>query len=231
MFNEIKEIAFKANLELVKANLVVLTWGNASCIDRNAGIVAIKPSGVSYNMMHPSDIVIVDLDGKIVEGALRPSSDLSTHLELYRRWPAIGSVVHTHSTHAVIFAQAKRFIPCLGTTHADVFYGSIPITRQLTRAEIDSNYEYSTGKVIIECFEKLSISPLEIPSVLVASHGPFSWGEKPTDAVKNAITLEEVAKMALGTFQLENMITPVEQFILDKHYYRKHGEHSYYGQD
>jgi len=228
MLDELKAEVCKANLELVKANLVILTWGNVSSIDREQNLVVIKPSGVAYQTMSPADMVVVDLQGNVVAGDLRPSSDLKTHLELYRAWPEIGSVVHTHSSYATIFAQASQNIPCLGTTHADYFYGDVPVTRTLTAKEVTDDYETNTGKVIVERFAQLD--PMAVTAVLVANHAPFTWGKDSDEAVKNAIILEEVAKMALGTIQLSEQKIRVPQYILDKHYYRKHGANAYYGQ-
>ncbi len=228
MLDELKAEVCKANLELVTANLVILTWGNVSSIDREQNLVVIKPSGVAYQTMSPADMVVVDLQGNVVAGDLRPSSDLKTHLELYRAWPEIGSVVHTHSSYATIFAQASQNIPCLGTTHADYFYGDVPVTRTLTAKEVTDDYETNTGKVIVERFAQLD--PMAVTAVLVANHAPFTWGKDSDEAVKNAIILEEVAKMALGTIQLSEQKIRVPQYILDKHYYRKHGANAYYGQ-
>lgn len=230
VLENLKNEIYEANLALVEAKLVTLTWGNVSCIDRKYGIVVIKPSGVAYQTMRPSDMVVVDPDGNIIDGALIPSSDLKTHLEIYRAWPAVNSVVHTHSTHATMFAQACRTIPCLGTTHADHFYGDIPITRPLTQEEVNEDYEKNTGKAIIGLFAEAKLDPLAMPGILVVNHAPFTWGKNPKAAVKNAIILEEAAKMALGTIQLNPQITEIPKHILDKHYYRKHGANAYYGQ-
>jgi len=223
----LKQNVFEANLDLKKYGLVTFTWGNVSEIDRKDGIVIIKPSGVSYDKMTVDDMVVVDLDGNILEGNLKPSSDLATHLELYKAFSNIGAVVHTHSTNATSFAQAGRGIPAFGTTHADYFYGEIPVTRVMTNDEIAIEYEKNTGKVIIERFK--DINPIEMPSVLVNNHGPFSWGKDANDAVHNAVVLEEVSKMAINTIALGNN-APIKQEILDKHYLRKHGENAYYGQ-
>jgi len=224
---DLKQKVFEANLDLPKYGLVTFTWGNVSEIDRERGLVVIKPSGVSYEKMTVDDMVVVDLEGNVVEGKLKPSSDLATHLELYKAFPSIGGVVHTHSTNATSFAQAGRGIPAFGTTHADYFYGEIPVTRVMTDDEIATDYEKNTGKVIIERFK--GINPVKIPSVLVNNHGPFSWGIDANDAVHNAVVLEEVAKMAINTIILGNK-TPIKQVILDKHYLRKHGKDAYYGQ-
>ena len=230
MLEELKEKVFKANLDLVKNNLVVLTWGNVSGIDREKGLVVIKPSGVSYDDMKASDMVVVDLDGNVVEGNLRPSSDTITHIELYKKYESLGGIVHTHSTFATSWAQAKRDIPSYGTTHADTFYGPVPCTRKLSNEEIKTEYERNTGFVIIETLENRNIEILSVPGIIVGSHGPFSWGETPDKAVSNAVVLEEVAKMALITESLNRDITPIEKELQDKHYFRKHGENAYYGQ-
>ena len=230
MLEELKEKVFKANIDLVKNNLVVLTWGNVSGIDREKGLVVIKPSGVSYDDMKASDMVVVDLDGNVVEGNLRPSSDTITHIELYKKYESLGGIVHTHSTFATSWAQAKRDIPSYGTTHADTFYGSVPCTRKLSNEEIKTEYERNTGFVIIETLENRNIEILSVPGIIVGSHGPFSWGETPDKAVSNAVVLEEVAKMALITESLNKDITPIEKELQDKHYFRKHGENAYYGQ-
>jgi len=227
MLEKLKKSVCNANLELVNQGLVILNWGNASGIDRKKGLIVIKPSGADYNSLKPSDMVVVDLKGKIIEGKLRPSSDTPTHLELYNHFKDIGGVVHTHSEWAVSWAQAGLNIPALGTTHADHFYGDIPCTRKLTKKEIESNYEVETGKVIVETFRK--ISPIDMPGVLVNCHGPFAWGSSPEDAVKNAVILEEVAKMAFRTLKLKDVST-IDQWLLDKHFLRKHGKKAYYGQ-
>lgn len=228
MLEELKERVFKENLELVKNGLVVLTWGNVSGIDREKGLIVIKPSGVSYDNMKAEDMVVVDLDGKVVEGKYRPSSDTPTHIYLYKKFKEIGGVVHTHSSFAVAFAQAGRSIPAYGTTHADVFYGDVPCARSLTKEEIEDAYELNTGKVIAETFENKD--PIAVPSVLVKNHGPFSWGKSPEDAVHNAVTLEEVAKMAFITETIGGKVKRVDKYLLDKHYNRKHGKNAYYGQ-
>lgn len=228
MLEELKEIVCAQNLALVKSGLVVLTWGNVSGIDREKGLVVIKPSGVRYDNMKPEDMTVVDLDGNVVEGKYRPSSDTPTHLYLYKAFAGVGGIVHTHSTHAVAWAQADRAIPPYGTTHADAFYGGVPVTRQLTQAEIESAYERNTGVVIAETFA--SLDPLAIPAVLVAHHGPFTWGPTPQKAVENAITLEEVARMAVLTERITPSPKPVDKYLLDKHYFRKHGANAYYGQ-
>ena len=210
----------------------MLTWGNASGIDRDSGIVAIKPSGVSYEKLRPEDLVLLSLDsGEVVEGELNPSSDTATHLVLYRSFPRIGGVVHTHSTCATSWAQASTPIPCYGTTHADHFYGEIPVTRELTPREIEEAYEEHTGRVIVECFEALGTDPLHLPGVLLPYHGPFTWGRTPAEAATNAIVLEEVARMALQTRTIAPRTSPAPREIVDKHFLRKHGPEAYYGQD
>jgi L-ribulose-5-phosphate 4-epimerase len=230
--DSLKEAVYQANLDIVEAGLVELTWGNASAVDRAAGVLAIKPSGVDYGAMAPEDIPVVSVEtGEVVEGALKPSSDTPTHRALYRQFPSLGGVVHTHSTHAVSWAQAEQSIPCLGTTHADHFYGPIPVTRRMTDAEIRRDYEHNTGAVIVECFRENSLDPAEIPGVLVAGHGPFAWGEDVEEAVETAIVLESVAKKALDTRQLNPDAEPIAQTLLDKHYLRKHGDEAYYGQE
>ena len=227
MLELLKEKVFQANIELVKLDLVVFTWGNASAIDRDKGLVVIKPSGVSYDDMKASDMVVVDLNGNVVEGNLKPSSDTPTHLVLYNAFENIGGVVHTHSSWATSWAQAGKSIPALGTTHADYFYGPIPCTRKLTNEEVEKGYEIETGNVIVETFEELD--PDAIPGVIINNHGPFSWGTDAKNAVHNAKVLEEVAKMAYHSLQL-NPDAEIDQHLLDKHYNRKHGKDAYYGQ-
>jgi L-ribulose-5-phosphate 4-epimerase len=227
MLNDLKHKVFLANLELVKRNLVIYTWGNVSAVDRDENLIVIKPSGVSYENMTPFDMVIVDFDGKVVEGQLKPSSDTMTHIELYKAFGEIGAIVHTHSTHAVAWAQACRPIPAYGTTHADHFYGTIPCTRILTQQEVESAYEKETGKVIVETFK--GIDPVHMPGILVGNHGPFAWGETPDKAVYNAVVLEEVARMAWISEQLGVQV-PIPDYVLDKHFNRKHGKNAYYGQ-
>lgn len=227
MLKKLKKTVCRANLDLVKHGLVTFTWGNVSAIDREKGLVVIKPSGVSYKNMTPEDMVMVDLDGNVVEGNYKPSSDTATHIILYKTFPDIGGVVHTHSEWATIWAQAGQQIPALGTTHADYFYGNIPCTRKLTNAEINSAYEEETGNVIVETFQDKD--PNAIPSVLVNNHGPFSWGKDAQDAVHNAVVLETVAKMAYYTLKIKN-VSSIDQELLDKHYLRKHGDDAYYGQ-
>ncbi len=228
MYDDLRKQVLEANLALVRHGLVVMTWGNASAIDRDRGVVAIKPSGVPYEKMTWQDIVVVDLDGRTVEGRYRPSSDLPTHLGLYVAWSAIGGVVHTHSAHATMFAQACQPIPCLGTTHADHFHGAVPVTRVLTEREVVDDYEANTGEVIIERFAELD--PLHVPAVLVGTHGPFTWGPQVVEAVHNAVALEQVAKMALGTMQINRDVQSIPEHILAKHFSRKHGPKAYYGQ-
>ncbi len=228
MLEELKKRVCEENLKLVRHGLVVLTWGNVSGIDREKGLVVIKPSGVSYDHMAPEDMVVLDLSGKVVEGKYRPSSDTPTHLYLYKQFPEVGGIVHTHSTHAVAWAQAGQAIPAFGTTHADAFYGDVPCARALTKAEIEGEYELNTGKVIAETFSKLDYAA--IPAVLVKNHGPFTWGPTPEKAVENAVTLEEVAKMALLTRTINPATPRVDQYLMDKHYFRKHGKNAYYGQ-
>ncbi|KQL52851.1 ribulose phosphate epimerase [Heyndrickxia shackletonii] len=230
MLEHLKKEVLEANLMLPKHGLVTFTWGNVSGIDREQGLVVIKPSGVKYEELQLEDLVVVDLDGQIIEGSLRPSSDTPTHLVLYREFPNIGGIVHTHSPWATSWAQAGLPIPALGTTHADYYYGEIPCTRGLTKEEIQKAYELETGKVIIEAFETGGMEPLSMPGVLVSGHAPFCWGKNASEAVHNAVVLEEVAKMAIHTVQLNPQVTPIDQFLLNKHYLRKHGENAYYGQ-
>jgi L-ribulose-5-phosphate 4-epimerase len=227
MLDKLKNEVFKANLDLVGNGLVIHTWGNVSGRDPESGMIVIKPSGVSYKSMKPDDMVVIDPDGKVVEGKFKPSTDAPTHLLLYRTWNNIGGIVHTHSSFATSWAQAGRAIPPFGTTHADHFYGEVPCTRSLTDDEIAGDYEINTGNIIIERME--GIDPLSIPSVLVNSHGPFCWGADADDAVYNAISLEEIAKMAFYTILLGHS-EPVKSSLLDKHFKRKHGSGAYYGQ-
>ena len=226
----LKEAVLEANLALPQHGLVTFTWGNVSGIDRNTGLVVIKPSGVPYERLTVEDMVVVDLEGNVVEGELRPSSDTPTHLALYRSLPEIGGVVHTHSPWATSWAQAKRAIPAFGTTHADYFYGEIPCTRELTDEEIETAYELETGHVILETLDELMLEAVAVPGVLVANHAPFCWGKDAGEAVHNAVVLEEVAKMGLHALNLNPSLTPIKQSILDKHYLRKHGANAYYGQ-
>ncbi|XNS10749.1 L-ribulose-5-phosphate 4-epimerase [Serratia marcescens] len=228
--NELKRQVLAANLNLPAYGLVTFTWGNVSAIDRQSGLVVIKPSGIAYEAMTLEDLVVVDLEGKVREGHRKPSSDTATHLALYRAFADIGGVVHTHSRNATIWAQAGQPIPALGTTHADYFYGDIPCTRPMSEAEIAGDYEGETGKVIIETFNQAGRDPQQVPGVLVYSHGPFAWGKDAADAVHNAVVLEEVAIMAMATRQLAPAIAPMQPELLDKHFLRKHGKHAYYGQ-
>lgn len=230
MLESLKEEVLQANLDLPRHGLVVFTWGNVSGIDREKGLVVIKPSGVPYEKLTADQLVVIDLEGNMVEGKLRPSSDTPTHIELYKAFPQIGGIVHTHSPWATAWAQAGRPIPALGTTHADYFYGEIPCARPLTKDEIERAYEKETGTVIIETFKEKNIDPVAIPGVLVNQHAPFAWGKNADNAVHNAVVVEEVAKMALHTLQLNPNVAPVEQHLLDKHYLRKHGKNAYYGQ-
>jgi L-ribulose-5-phosphate 4-epimerase len=227
MLEKLKEQVLHANLDLVKHGLVIFTWGNVSAIDREKGLVVIKPSGVSYEKMKASDMVVVNLKGEIIEGNFKPSSDTATHLVLYQNFQNIGGVVHTHSEWATSWAQAGKGIPAIGTTHADYFYGEIPCTRKMTTAEIKGEYELETGNVIVERFAGLN--PDQIPGVLVNNHGPFSWGKDANDAVHNAVVMEEVAKMTFRSLIL-NQETTMDQALLDKHFLRKHGKDAYYGQ-
>jgi L-ribulose-5-phosphate 4-epimerase len=230
MLEKLKKEVLEANLQLPKHGLVTFTWGNVSGINRDYGLVVIKPSGVPYEELTLEDMVVVDLEGNIIEGTKRPSSDTPTHLALYRSFEHVGGIVHTHSPWATAWAQAGRSIPALGTTHADYYYGEIPCTRILTKEEVTRAYELETGNVIIETFETGGIDPLAMPGVLVSNHAPFCWGKDANQAVHNAVVLEEVAKMALHTFQLNPQIEHIDQFLLDKHYLRKHGVNAYYGQ-
>ena len=230
MLEELKEIVCAANLELAARGVVIYTWGNVSGIDREKGIMVIKPSGVDYDGMKPEDMVAVDLvTGEVAEGKWKPSSDTKTHLELYRQFPELGGITHTHSVNAVAFAQAGIDIPALGTTHADYFYGPVPCTRELTQAEVESDYELSTGKVIAETLKSRGISPLAVPGIVVKNHGPFTWGKDPAASVYHAVVLDTVAEMTLKTLLL-NPQASMQQYILDKHYLRKHGPNAYYGQ-
>lgn len=230
MLEELKEKVCAANLDLVKKGVVIYTWGNVSGISEDRKYVVIKPSGVDYATMQPQDMVVVDLQtGDAAEGRWKPSSDTATHLELYRKYKNIGGVVHTHSCNAVAFAQAAKPIPALGTTHADTFYGNIPCTRRLTEKEVEKDYEKNTGKVITETVERGGYDPLSIPGILVCNHGPFAWGKDCFEAVHNAVVLEKTAEMALKTLLL-NPSANLDKYVLDKHYFRKHGANAYYGQ-
>ena len=219
---------WQANMDLQRHNLVTFTWGNVSGIDRESGLVVIKPSGVEYSELSAENMVVVDLQGEIIEGNLKPSSDTATHLELYRQFPSIGGIVHTHSSYATSWAQAGAAIPAFGTTHADYFYGHIPCARALTQQEIQSDYELNTGKVIVETIG--ATDPMAIPGILVREHAPFTWGTDPHNAVHNAVVVEEVAKMAFRTLSINPSTLPIPQTLLDKHYLRKHGKDAYYGQ-
>lgn len=230
MLEDLKQKVLEANLLLPKYGLVVFTWGNVSGIDREKGLVVIKPSGVDYDIMKAEDMVVTDLDGNVVEGKLKPSSDLATHLEFYKHFKDIGGVVHTHSVNAVAWAQAGKDIPALGTTHGDYFYGQIPCTRLMTEDEIKDSYELNTGKVVVEEFENRKIDPNQMPGVLVHSHGPFTWGKDPFDAVHNSVVLDTLAKMALKTITINGDVDSMQRELLDKHFLRKHGPGAYYGQ-
>lgn len=219
---------WQANMDLQRHNLVTFTWGNVSGIDRESGLVVIKPSGVEYSELSAENMVVVDLQGEIIEGNLKPSSDTATHLELYRQFPSIGGIVHTHSSYATSWAQAGAAIPAFGTTHADYFYGHIPCARALTQQEIENDYELNTGKVIVETIGETD--PMAIPGILVREHAPFTWGTDPHNAVHNAVVVEEVAKMAFRTLSINPSTLPIPQTLLDKHYLRKHGKDAYYGQ-
>ena len=230
MLNALKTKVCAANLRLRDCGLVILTWGNVSAITPDRQHVIIKPSGVSYDEMRAEDMVVTDMDGNVVEGSLRPSSDLQTHLELYRRFTSIGGIVHTHSSQATALAQAEGDLPCYGTTHADYFYGAVPCTRPLTEAEVIADYELNTGRVIAETFETRGLDTDATPAVLVCKHGPFTWGADADKAVENALVLEEVAKMAILSHSACQELKPAPQYLLDKHYLRKHGAGAYYGQ-
>ncbi len=230
MLEQLKEKVLKANLDLVKNKLVLFTWGNVSQIDRASGLVVIKPSGVSYYDMTADDLVVVDLNGKVVEGKLRPSSDTPTHIEFYKAFPDVGGVTHTHSAYATAWAQAGRAIPFYGTTHADYFYGDIPCARSLTQAEIEGEYEKNTGLAIVEKFAADGLKPLEVPGVLIKSHGVFAFGKDADGSVYNATVIEEVAKMAYLTESINPNVQRADRFMMEKHYQRKHGKNAYYGQ-
>lgn len=230
MLEALKKEVWEANLKLVEYKLVVLTWGNVSAISDDGSYVVIKPSGVDYATMTPEQMVVTDLDGNIVEGSLRPSSDLPTHLALYRSFDRVRSVVHTHSRYATALAQMEQELPCYGTTHADHFYGNVPCTRPLTREETEEAYERNTGEVIVETFRTRGLDPMASPAVLVCKHGPFAWGESTKKAVENALVLDETAHIALLALQSAPDLRPASQYLQDKHYFRKHGANSYYGQ-
>jgi len=228
MYKKLKEAVCDANIELQRQRLIIYSWGNVSGIDREKGVVAIKPSGVKYDELTPKQIVVLDLDGKIIEGDMNPSSDTPTHLELYRKFKEVGGVCHTHSTYATIWAQACMDIPCFGTTAADYFYGEIPVTDVMDEKAIKNDYELNTGKAIVKRFKDMD--PMQMPAVLVANHGPFTWGKDADGAVESAVILEQVAMMALGTVTINPNPNPISNILLDKHYLRKHGKNAYYGQ-
>jgi L-ribulose-5-phosphate 4-epimerase len=231
MLNTLKQQVLDANLALPRHHLVTLTWGNVSAVDREHGVLVIKPSGVDYSVMTPADMVVVSLEtGEVIEGNKKPSSDTPTHRLLYQAFPSIGGIVHTHSRHATIWAQAGQAIPATGTTHADYFYGAIPCTRKMSEQEINGEYEWETGRVIVETFRQQHLDAQQMPGVLVHSHGPFTWGKNAEEAVHNAIVLEEVAYMGIFCRQLEPKLPDMQQTLLDKHYLRKHGAKAYYGQ-
>ena len=231
MLEELRQRVYEANMLLPKYNLVTFTWGNVSEIDPETGIFAIKPSGVDYDKLTPDDMVLMDLEGNKVEGRYNPSSDTPTHLELYKAFPEIGGIVHTHSSYATSWAQAGRSIPCYGTTHADYIYGEVPCLRCLTEEEIDEAYEQNIGLLIVDEFRKMNKEVMAVPAVLCKNHGPFAWGKNGVDAVHNAVVLEEVAKMAYRAEVINPRIQPAPQELQDKHYYRKHGANAYYGQN
>lgn len=230
MLEELKKLVYEANLELPRYGLVTFTWGNVSAIDRESSLFVIKPSGVAYDNLKPEDMVVIDLEGETVEGNYRPSSDTATHLELYRAFPEIGGIVHTHSTYATAWAQAGRDIPCYGTTHADYIYGEVPCVRCLTAEEIADDYERNTGRLIAGEFVRLGKDPKAVPAVLCKNHGPFTWGKDAAEAVHNAVVLEEIAKMAYLCETINPQVKPAPRELQDKHYNRKHGENAYYGQ-
>ena len=230
MLKKLKHAVYEANMELPHRGLVTYTWGNVSGIDRERGLVVIKPSGVSYDELTPDELVVLDLDGKVVDGKLNPSSDTKTHLELYKAFPEIGGIVHTHSPYAVGWAQAGRDIPAYGTTHADYFYGPVPCCRSLTEQEVEEDYERNTGLVIVETFRQRELDPVHVPGAICRNHGPFTWGKDAAQAVYHAVVLEEVAKMAVYTTQIAPDAQPAPQYVLDKHFLRKHGPNAYYGQ-
>ena len=230
MLKKLKHAVYEANMELPRRGLVTYTWGNVSGIDRERGLVVIKPSGVSYDELTPEDLVVLDLDGNVVDGKLNPSSDTRTHLELYKAFPEIGGIVHTHSSYAVGWAQAGRDIPAYGTTHADYFYGPVPCCRSLTEQEVEEDYERNTGLVIVETFRQRELDPIHVPGAICRNHGPFTWGRDAAQAVYHAVVLEEVAKMAVYTTQIAPDAEPAPQYVLNKHFMRKHGPNAYYGQ-
>ncbi len=230
MLEELKQKVYEANMDLPRYGLVTFTWGNVSAVDREKGLFVIKPSGVDYEKLTPQDMVVMDLEGRKVEGRYNPSSDTATHLELYRAFPEIGGVVHTHSSYATSWAQAGRDIPCYGTTHADYIYGPVPCLRCLTKEEIEDAYEANTGRLIVSELRRMNKDPMAVPAVLCKNHGPFAWGKDAAEAVHNAVVLEEVAKMAYRAETINPRIQPAPQELMDKHYYRKHGANAYYGQ-
>ena len=230
MLEDLRKIVYEANMLLPKYGLVTFTWGNVSGIDREKGLVAIKPSGVDYDKLTPDDMVIVDLDGNVVEGKLKPSTDMPSHVEFYKAFPNIGGAVHTHSAWATSWAQAGRGIPCYGTTQADYLYGEVPCVRVLTKAEMDEGYEKNTGVLVVETFKELNIDYEAMPAVLCKNHGPFTWGKTPEEAVHNAVVLEECAKMVARSELINPKVLPAPQHLQDKHYFRKHGANAYYGQ-
>ena len=231
MLEQLKKEVYEANMELPRRGLITYTWGNVSGRDAETGLFVIKPSGVDYDKLQPEDMVVVDLNGKVIEGKYKPSSDTPTHIELYKKYPELGGIVHTHSPEATSWAQAGRSIPLYGTTHADYFYGPIPCARSLTKEEIEGEYEKNTGLVIIETFEQNGINPVHTPGVLCCNHGPFTWGKDAAEAVHNAVVLEEVAKMATKTELINPRVQSAPDTIRDKHFFRKHGENAYYGQN
>lgn len=230
MLEELKKKVYEANMELPRRGLVTYTWGNVSGIDRESGLFVIKPSGVDYDVMTPDDMVVMDLEGNRVEGKYKPSSDTATHIELFKAYPEIGGIVHTHSPWATAWAQAGRGIPCYGTTHADYMYGEIPCARNLTAEEIEEAYEKNTGIVIIETLKEKNINPVHVPAILCSNHGPFTWGKDAAEAVHNSVVLEEVAKMAAWTEMIHPGVGTAPQCMQDKHFLRKHGPNAYYGQ-
>ena len=231
MLEELKQKVYEANMLLPKDKLITFTWGNVSGIDRESGLFVIKPSGVEYDELKPEDMVVVDLEGNVVEGKYRPSSDTATHLELYKAFPELGGVVHTHSSYATSWAQAGRSIPCYGTTHADYIYGDVPCVRCLTKDEIEDAYETNTGRLIVSDFKEKNRDVVAVPGVLCKNHGVFTWGKDAHDAVHNAVVVEEVAKMAFRTELINPDVKPAPSELMDKHYYRKHGANAYYGQN
>ena len=230
MLEELKQLVYEANMDLPRYGLVTFTWGNVSAIDRESGLFVIKPSGVAYDRLKPEDMVVMNLKGEKVEGRYNPSSDTATHLELYKAFPEIGGIVHTHSSYATSWAQAGRSIPCYGTTHADYIYGEVPCVRCLNKEEIEEAYEENTGHLIVNEFKRMKKDPVTVPAVLCKNHGPFTWGKDAKEAVHNAVVLEEVAKMAYRTESINPQVQPAPQELQDKHYFRKHGANAYYGQ-